>query len=106
MSQYAFAKALQQRGCEVALDVSHMRHYKLHDLELSRYPIDLPIATRDQLGRFRPSNPLYRLLDGIRPNNVVLRTLRRLGCAVDHPSVLREHSHLFNRAFLDVRGDA
>lgn len=105
MSQYAFAKALQQRGCEVTLDVSHMRHYKLHDLEVSRYPIDLPIATRDQLERFRPSNPLYRLLDSTRPNNFILRTLRRLGYQVDHPSVLRENSHLFNRAFLDVSGD-
>lgn len=46
MFQYAYAKALQQRGYRVKIDISKFKKYKLHGgYQLDKYHIDLETAT-------------------------------------------------------------
>ncbi|QTD37470.1 alpha-1,2-fucosyltransferase [Polaribacter batillariae] len=46
MFQYAYAKALEQQGCTVKLDVSAFKKYKLHGgYHLDKYKIDLKYAS-------------------------------------------------------------
>lgn len=45
MFQYAYAKALQQKGFNVAIDISKFKTYKLHGgYHLDKYNIDLKVA--------------------------------------------------------------
>lgn len=60
MFQYAYAKALQQKGYSVQIDISKFKKYKLHGgYQLNKYKID--INTSNQL-----SNLLSKL--GLRRN--------------------------------------
>lgn len=46
MFQYAYAKALQQKGYEVRIDISQFKNYKLHGgYQLHKYQIDLKEAS-------------------------------------------------------------
>ena len=49
MFQYAFAKALEQRGNNVKIDISAYDNYKLHGgYQLDLYNIDLRISTKEE----------------------------------------------------------
>ena len=53
MFQYAYAKALQQKGHEVKIDISAFETYKLHGgYQLDKYNIDLNSSTKEENTKF------------------------------------------------------
>lgn len=88
MFQYAYAKALEQKGYEVKIDISAFETYKLHGgYQLSFYNIDLITSMKEE------NNKYYK-------NNVFLKVLRRL--SFDFSRRIKEKSLLFDAKLLDV----
>ena len=53
MFQYAYAKALEQKGYEVKLDISAFETYKLHGgYQLDKYNVDLAIANKYEIDKY------------------------------------------------------
>lgn len=62
MFQYAYAKALQQKGYEVKLDISEFDTYKLHGgFQLDKYDIDLQVSTTKENDTFYKKNIFFRI---------------------------------------------
>lgn len=63
MFQYAYAKALQQKGYDVKLDISEYETYKLHGgYQLDKYAIDIKLANNIEVGKFYKSDFLSQVL--------------------------------------------
>ena len=88
MFQYAYAKALQEKGNEVKIDISVFNTYKLHGgYQLDKYKIDLKASTIEENNRF------YK-------NTNMIKILRRLG--YDKSTIIKEETLLFDDTLLKV----
>ena len=88
MFQYAFAKALQQKGYEVKIDISAFETYKLHGgYQLDKYNIDLESSTKDENDKFYKNTFFYKVL-------------RRFG--MDFSRRIKEKSLLFDNRFFKI----
>ncbi|WP_170000227.1 alpha-1,2-fucosyltransferase [Campylobacter sp. RM9328] len=89
MFGYAYAKALQQKGYEVKIDISAFETYKLHGgYQLDKYYIDLDYSTKDENNRF------YK-------NTIFHKVLKRL--RIDFFKIIRENSLLFDKKLLEIK---
>jgi hypothetical protein len=92
MFQYAFAKALQQKGYEVKIDISAFETYKLHGgYQLDKYNIDLESSTKDENDKFYKNTFFYKVL-------------RRFG--MDFSRRIKEKSLLFDNRFLEIEDNS
>ena len=92
MFQYAYAKALQQKGYEVKIDISAFETYKLHGgFQLDKYNIDLEISTKEENDKF------YK-------NTLFSKILKKIG--LGSSKCIIEESLLFNKNFLDIKNDS
>ena len=91
MFQYAYAKALQQRGYEVKIDISAFGSYDLHQYGLDKYNIDLEASTKKENDKF------YK-------NNIFSKILRKLG--LDFSKKIKEKSLLFDSDLLNIEDDS
>lgn len=91
MFQYACAKALEQRGYRVKLDISAFETYKIHGgYQLEKYNIGLECATEEEIKEFFARNFASKLLC-------------RLGIRTS--KVFKEKSLLFDINFLNPKDD-
>ena len=92
MFQYAYAKALQQRGYEVKIDISAFESYKLHGgYQLDKYNIDLLVSTKKENDKY------YK-------NNIISKILIKLD--LDFSKRIKEKSLLFDSDLLSVEDDS
>ncbi|AYJ79911.1 alpha-1,2-fucosyltransferase [Aliarcobacter cryaerophilus ATCC 43158] len=64
MFEYAYAKALQQKGYEVNIDISEFDTYKLHGgFQLDKYDIDLQISSTQENDTFYKRNIFFSILN-------------------------------------------
>lgn len=88
MFQYAYAKALQQKGYEVKIDISAFETYKLHGgYQLDKYNIDLNPSTKDE------NNEFYK-------NTLCSKVLRKF--RIDFSRRVKEKSLLFDNQLLNI----
>ena len=91
MFQYAYAKALEQKGYEVKIDISAFDTYKLHGgYQLDKYNIDLQSTTKEENSKF------YR-------NHFIFKILKKLG--LNFSKIVQEKSLLFDYRLLEVDDD-
>lgn len=89
MFQYAYAKALQQKGYEVKIDISAFETYKLHGgYQLDKYNIDLDSSTKDE------NNKFYK-------NTFCFKVLKKIG--IDLSKLIKEKSLLFDKKLLEIQ---
>ena len=63
MFQYAYAKALEKKGCKVKIDISAFDTYKLHGgYQLDKYNIDLQVSSYEENRKFHKNYFLTKLL--------------------------------------------
>lgn len=91
MFMYAYAKALEQRGYEVKMDISGFETYRLHDgYGLDKYNISLPVATKKEVARY------YK-------RDFLAKVLRKLGKR--DKNVLIDDNLAFNKKWLEIEDD-
>lgn len=110
MFQYAYAKALQEKGCDVKIDISTFETYKLHGgYQLDKYNTNINIASKFEIGQFYKNDFLSKILYKI---NLISRN-------ITYVKSLRYDNNLFNledktliegyfqseKFFLDIRED-
>lgn len=89
MFQYAYAKALENKGYKVKLDISAFETYKLHGgYQLDKYNIDLINTTQEENTNFYS-------------NSIVYRVLRKLN--LRNSKIIKEKSLLFDENLLDIQ---
>jgi len=92
MFQYAYAKALEQKGYEVKIDISAFETYNLHGgYQLDKYNIDLKTSTKEE------SDIFYT-------KNLFVKVLRKLG--LDFSERIKEKSLLFDNKLLEIEDDS
>ena len=92
MFQYAYAKALEQRGYRVKLDKSELETYKIHGgYQLDKYNIGLECVTEREVKAYFTTQFPFKLLDklGLRTSNLI-----------------KEKSLLFDINLLNVKDDS
>lgn len=63
MFQYAYAKALEQKGYEVKLDISTFETYKLHGgYQLDKYTINLDTSSVEENSDYYSNSFMYKIL--------------------------------------------
>jgi len=63
MFQYAYAKALQEKGYKVKLDISAYETYKLHGgYQLNKYNIDMEIAKSKEIEKLAKKNIFEKIM--------------------------------------------
>ena len=88
MFQYAYAKALEQKGHEVKIDISAFETYKFHGgYQLDKYNIDLDSSIKDENDKFYKNTFFYKVL-------------RRFG--MDFSRRIKEKSLLFDKKLLEI----
>ena len=91
MFQYAYAKALHQKGYIVKIDLSAFKTYNLHGgYQLDKYQIDLEASTKKENDKFRK-------------NTFSSKILRRLG--IDFSKMSQEKNLLFDNRFLEIENN-
>lgn len=91
MFQYSYAKALQQKGYAVKIDISAFETYKLHGgYGLDKYTIDLDVASQNEIGKF---------------NAVGLISKIRNKLHIMNSKVVRESNLLFDEKYLNIEDD-
>lgn len=89
MFQYAYAKALEQKGYEVKIDTLAFKTYKLHGgYQLDKYNIDLDSSTKDENDKF------YK-------NTLCYKVLKKFG--IDFSKQIKEKSLLFDKKLLEIQ---
>jgi hypothetical protein len=88
MFQYAYAKALEENGFNVKIDISAFKTYKLHGgYQLDKYNIDLNSSTIEE------NNLFYR-------DNIFKKVLNKLG--IKNSKIIKERNLLFDETLLKV----
>jgi len=88
MFQYAYAKALEQKGYNVKIDINAFETYNLHGgYQLNKYNIDLQYSTEEENRKF------YK-------NNLLSKILKRLG--LNNSKIFEEKSLLFDESLLRI----
>lgn len=92
---YAYAKALQNKGNQVKIDISEYQHYKLHGgYQLSHYELDLDIATVEDVAQY------YR-------NTIFDKVLHKLSIHYfDFDNRIMEKTLAFDEELLRVKDDS
>lgn len=91
MFQYAYAKALQQKGYDVKIDISAFETYKLHGgYGLDQYTIDLDIASQNEIEKFNAVGLISKIRNKLRIKNA---------------KVIRESNLLFDEKYLNIDDD-
>lgn len=86
MFQYAYAKALEQKGYNVKIDISAFNTYNLHGgYQLNKYNIDLQYSTEEENRKF------YK-------NKLLSKILKKIG--IKTAKVIKEKSLLFDENLL------
>ena len=92
MFQYSYAKALQQKGYEVKIDISAFETYKIHDgYQLDKYNIDLEVSTKEENYKFFK-------------NTLFSKILRKFG--IDFSRRIKEKSLLFDKELLNIEDNS
>ena len=102
MSEYAFAKALQNMGYQVKLDTSAFKYYRLHNYELSHYNIDLECSTDEENEEYQNNSLVIKLLKKLLPIRIFIKLLHITGINFYNSNVVEEKSLLFDSQFLKV----
>jgi hypothetical protein len=88
MFQYAYAKALQQKGYDVKIDISAFETYKLHGgYGLDKYSIDIKVANQHEIDSFGAVGLISKIKNKLRIKNL---------------KVIRESNLLFNEKYLNI----
>jgi hypothetical protein len=91
MFQYAYAKALEQSGYKVKIDITAFQTYILHGgYQLDKYKIDLEPSTIEENSKF------YK-------NSIIYKILRKFG--VKNSKNIEEKSLLFHKDLLNIESD-
>lgn len=106
MSEYAFAKALQNMGYQVKLDISAFKYYRLHNYELSHYNIDLECSTDEENAEYQNNSFVIKLLKKLLPIRIFRKSLHITGINFYNSKVIEEKSFLFESQFLKIKGDS
>lgn len=86
MFQYAYAKSLASRGCDIKIDKSVFDTYIIHSgFSLDKYKIDLPLATRNEIDIF---------------GSELLREKIKKKLYIKNKNILREKTLLFDTKML------
>lgn len=91
MFQYAYAKALQQKGYNVNLDISAFETYTLHGgYGLHSYNIDLKIAHKNELNKFITVGFISKIRNKLKIKN---------------SKIITETTLLFEKKFLNIENN-
>ena len=90
MFSYAFAKAMESRGNRVKIDISGYKTYKLHEYQLDKFNIDLPVSTESE------NNSLFG-------KTFFNKIMRRIG--LDFSKRIKEKNLFFKKNFLEVTNE-
>ena len=91
MFQYAYAKALQQKGYDVKIDISAFETYKLHGgYGLDKYTIDLDVASQNEIEKFNIVGLISKIKNKLHIKN---------------SKILRESNLLFDEKYLSIDDD-
>lgn len=92
MFQYAYAKALQQKGHEVKIDITAFETYKLHGgFQLDKYTIDLKVSSKEENRKFYNNSNFFKIL-------------KKLG--FDFSKTIKEKNLLFDGNFLKIEDNS
>ena len=106
MSQYAFAKTLQNAGYQVKLDKSAFKYYVLRNYELCYYNINLEFSTDEENEEYQNNSLVVKLLKKLLPIRIFRKLLHITGINFYNSNVIEEKSLLFDTQFLKVKDDA
>ena len=74
MFQYAYAKALQQKGYKVKIDISAFDTYKLHGgYQLDKFDLDLEAAAKEEIKSFYKKDIVSQILNRLNIKNTIIK---------------------------------
>jgi hypothetical protein len=89
MFQYAYAKALQQKGYNVKIDISAFETYTLHGgYGLNKYGIDLEVANKHEINKFGAVGLISKIRNKLKIKN---------------SKIIRETNLLFDKNLLNIQ---
>lgn len=102
MSQYAYALKLKSLGYEVRLDQTLFASYRLHSYELDKFNINVKLASKTELKKFRNNEILPFFTNLFLSQKFSQRVLRCFKIPIYNKNVIIEKSHVFNKDFLNL----